>query len=91
MRKQFKNLRVKGIVSRDWGGLQTILLDRLEILKTSTSTFFYIRRRFHIEFLKMAAPALLHFNIARQMTSTLPGTLQQSSVIGQFRGFIHAQ
>ena len=39
----------------------------------------------------MVAPALLHFNIARQMTSTLPGTLQQSSEIGQFRGFIHAQ
>ena len=37
---------------------------------------FYFRRRFQIIFLKMSAPAVPHFNIARPMTSTgtVPGT-----------------
>ena len=39
----------------------------------------------------MVAPAVLHFNIACQMTSIVPGTQTVYSVIGQFRGFIHAQ
>ena len=30
----------KGIVSRDWGGLETILLDRLEVLNVSASGLF---------------------------------------------------
>ena len=31
---------IKGIVSRDWGGLQMILLDRLEVFNISASCFF---------------------------------------------------
>ena len=31
---------VKGIVSRDWGGLQTILMDRLEVFNFSASSYF---------------------------------------------------
>ena len=63
---------IKGIVSRDWEGLQMIWLQRLEVFNISAECFFY--RCFHIEFLKMAAWAVLHFNIAHQRTSTSPGT-----------------
>ena len=31
---------IKGIVSREWGGLQTILLDRLEVFNISASWLF---------------------------------------------------
>ena len=32
--------KLKGIVSREWGGLQTILLDRLEVFNISASWLF---------------------------------------------------
>ena len=48
-------LHVKGIVSRDWGGLQISLLDRLEVFNISATHFFKFRCRFHTVFLKMAA------------------------------------
>ena len=32
----------KGIVSRDWVGLQMILLDRLEVFIISASSFFFM-------------------------------------------------
>ena len=64
----------KGIVSRDWGGLQTILLDRYEVFIISATGYFFFRRRFHKGSLKMAAWAVLHFNITCQMTTTVPGT-----------------
>ena len=34
-------IQIKGIVSRDWGGLQMILLDRLEVFNISASCFFF--------------------------------------------------
>ena len=33
---------LKGIVSRDWGGLQMILLDRLEVFIISATHFYFI-------------------------------------------------
>ena len=36
--------------------------------------YFYFRQHFHIEYLKMAARAVLHFSIALQMTNIVPGT-----------------
>ena len=65
---------MKGKVSREWGGLQMILLDRLEVFNFPRHGYFYSCWRFHKEFLKMAAWAVLHFNIAHQRTSTSPGT-----------------
>ena len=43
-----KQQAIKGIVSRDWKGLQMILLDRLEVFIISASTFyiFYFHPRF---------------------------------------------
>ena len=38
--KNIVKLYLKGIVSRDWGGLQMILLDRLEVFNISVSHFF---------------------------------------------------
>ena len=46
---------LKGIVSRDWVGLQMILLDRLEVFNISVSGFFFFRCPFHTVFLKSAA------------------------------------
>ena len=46
---------IKGIVSRDWGGLQMILLDRLEVFNISASGFFKFCCRFYTVILKMAA------------------------------------
>ena len=51
---------MKGKVSREWGGLQMILLDRLEVFNFPRHGYFYSCRRFHKEFLKMAAWAVLH-------------------------------
>ena len=45
----------KVIVSRDWGGLQMILLDRLEVFNISVSGFFKILLPFYTVILKMAA------------------------------------
>ena len=39
-------LRLKGIVSRDWGGLQMILLDRLEVFNISATHLFLILSAF---------------------------------------------
>ena len=36
--------------------------------------YFYFHQHFHIEYLKMAARAVLHFSIALQMTNIVPGT-----------------
>ena len=46
---------LKGIVSRDWGGLQMILLDRLEVFNISAAGFFLFCCRFYTVILKMAA------------------------------------
>ena len=35
--KKFQMSTIKGIVSRDWGGLETILLDRLEVFNVLAS------------------------------------------------------
>ena len=35
---------------------------------------FYFHQHFHIEYLKMAARAVLHFSIALQRTNIVPGT-----------------
>ena len=40
----------------------------------SHQVYFYFRQHFHIENLKMAARAVLHFSIALQRTSIVPGT-----------------
>ena len=64
----------KGIVSRDWAELEMILLDRLEVFNISASHFFYFGLRFCTVILKMAAWAVLQFNITHQMTTTALGT-----------------
>ena len=46
---------LKGIVSQYWGGLQMILLDRLEVFIISATHFFLFCCRFRTVNLKMAA------------------------------------
>ena len=41
MYQMYQKCTLKGIVSRDWGGLQMILLDRLEVFNISASGFFF--------------------------------------------------
>ena len=42
MYQMYQKCTLKGIVSRDWGGLQMILLDRLEVFNISESDFLKI-------------------------------------------------
>ena len=51
--------------------------------------YFSFCHRFHIESLKMAAYAELHFNITCQMTSIVPGT--KTVLRNRAWGFVHAQ
>jgi hypothetical protein len=37
----------KGTVSRDFGGLQMILMDRLEVPSSSAACLFFLNLRFH--------------------------------------------
>ena len=46
---------IKGIVSQDWGGLQMILLDRLEVFNISASHFLIFFCHFRTVILKIAA------------------------------------
>ena len=64
----------KGIVSRDSGGLQMIVLGR--VFNVSASSLFFLCRRFHIEFLKTPSSAELHFSIALQMNNIVRGLKQ---------------
>ena len=45
---------IKGIVSRDWGGLQMILLDRLEVFNVSASNLFLVVSAFSYRIFKNA-------------------------------------
>ena len=51
-----------------------ILLDRLEGFYHFRANFIFFFFFFHLELLKMAAIAVLHFYIACQMISTVPVT-----------------
>ena len=53
--KNNNNDLVKVIVSLDWGGLQMILLDRLEVFNISAAGFLKFCCRFCTVILKMAA------------------------------------
>ena len=48
-----------------------IFLKRLEVFINSAITLFLFHRCFHTQFLKLPSSAVLHFNIARQMTTTV--------------------
>ena len=50
-----------------------ISLDRYQVVYCFRIMFFFLQR-LYIEFLKMVALAVLHFNITSQMTSIAPGT-----------------
>ena len=60
--------------SRDWGRQKMILWDGLEVFIISASHFFIFLFVFLCSNLKMAARAVLHFKITRQMTTTALGT-----------------